>query len=236
MKLNCLRNKYRITPYLYGQSVFAVLLNRYTGQNKFGVSYLVAIKEGADFIYGANINTNIIPYDFNKVNNIIDLINQSKEFIKSLRYNGVIHSYLPISDIISVSNKDILNFAFIQTNLKEVAFEFKNIKSTINNTNIELSNVFEQEIRNEEINYRVRYKLDHINTMLLSEFIDCYKRLFIQILEELESLKDISKLHNFRNYDLLSYEQYSKIINIWNNTDIDYSSNKLIYELFEELS
>ncbi len=238
LKLNQLKKKYKITPYLYGQNIFAVLLNRYTGQSKFCINYPIAITEGKDFIYGGHINTNAIIYDFNKTNNIIDVVNQSQQFLKSLKCIDISHSYLPISDIVSVSNKTILNCAFIQTNLKYTVLEFGNIKVKVNNdTNIDLTNelLFEQEIRNEEINYRVRYKLSKINVGLLNDFIDCYKRLFIEILNELVGLEDTTQqLKHIKNYNLLSYRQYQQIINNWNDTDKAYPSDKTIQALFEE--
>ena len=85
LKLDRLKEKCKITPYLFSQSIFALLLYKYTGQNNFGISYPVAIKQGKDFLYGVNVNTNIIPYDFSQVNNILDLINQSKAFIQLLK-------------------------------------------------------------------------------------------------------------------------------------------------------
>jgi len=69
-KLNQLQNKYNLTSYLFGQVIYAILLNRYSGQNKFAISYTIPIKVGTELIYGSHSNNIIIPYDFEKIENI----------------------------------------------------------------------------------------------------------------------------------------------------------------------
>ena len=86
MMVNRLKKKHMITPYLYGQIIYAVLINRYTGQNKFCINYPVAIKEGRDLIYGAHVNTTIIPYDFGKINVKIVLIIASGKLCSPFLY------------------------------------------------------------------------------------------------------------------------------------------------------
>jgi hypothetical protein len=82
-----------LTPYSYGQCIFGLLLYKYTGQEGLAISYPVAIKEGIDFIYGAQVNTNLISYKFNRNLTIIELLNQSREFFKSLKHDGVNYGY-----------------------------------------------------------------------------------------------------------------------------------------------
>ncbi|MBN8523502.1 MAG: AMP-binding protein, partial [Rickettsiales bacterium] len=236
-KLNKLRLDYGISPYLYSKCIYAILLNKYTGQDRFCLCYAISIKEGENFIYGTQVNTNIIPYDFSKVSNILDIIEQSREFINSLKQGDVNHSYLPIFDILSVANKDIINLAFSQTNLKDKVFEFENIKINANNhTNIDLLSelFFEQEITNEQIKYRVRYRLDKINTTLLNEFVDCYQKLFVEILDELIEINDKNRLGCLRNYNILSNKQFEQTVRIWNQTYTKSTYNKTIQTLFKE--
>ncbi|MBN8523569.1 MAG: hypothetical protein J0M23_06950, partial [Rickettsiales bacterium] len=229
-------NYLAITPYMYGQLIYAFLLYKYTGQEKFCINFPVSINKGKDFIYGAQINTSIMVYDFNKVSNPIDILNQCKEFLSSIKTN-INHSYLPIYDIISVSHKDILNLQFIQTSLKDEVFKFNGIQATINReTSIDLTNIllFEHEIRNLKINYRVRYNSNNIDIKLLKEFIKCYKKLFIEVLSELLKSNTIKGLSSLKNYQILSNQQYQQIIYDWNATDKEYPRDKTIHALFEE--
>jgi len=231
-------NKLSLSPYLYGQSIYALLLHKYTQQNKFGLSYPISIKEGIGLVYGAHVNINVMPYNFAEVNDIYDIISQSKRFIKLLKQpSGISHGYLPIPSIISVSNKDLLNFSFVQTNFKDKLFKFKNVINNIrHSTNIDLLNelVFEHEIRDNIIKYRVKYRFNRISPILLKEFIKCYKRLFTNVLDEL-SVEDLNtKLRYIKTYNLLSNKKYRELINLLNNTSKDYDGDKTIHELFEE--
>mgnify|MGYP000098976600 FL=1 len=235
-KLNILKSKYRITPYIYGKVIYAILLYKYSSQEKFCISYPAAIAEGMDFIHGSQVNTNIFVFDFSKVNNILDVIEQAKEFIISLRMKDVRHNYLPIYEIVSASNSYLLAQEFAQTNLKNEALNFNGVKATINDSDISLSNNFivEHEILNEKINYLIRYKIDKIDAELINEFISCYKRIYLEILNELINVEGEVPLNYIENYNLLSQEQYKKIINTWNSTEQDYPSEMTIHQMFQE--
>jgi len=234
-KLNKIRDTYSLSPYLYGQIIYAILINKYTGQDKFCLSYPISISEGKEFFYGASINTNFIPYNFNKINNIIDIIYQVKEFVDSLDRNGQKHNYLPVAQILEVSDKSILGCIFSQTNFSQQTFKFLNSKATVNNTNVNLHHdfSFEQEIRKGKVCYRVKYKDNKIDTYLLDEFIKAYKKLFIDLLENIANVQDNAELIELENYNLLSKKQYEKIIHKWNKTQKKYPINITVQELFE---
>lgn len=237
-KLNLLKRKFLITPYLYSQAVCALLLHRYTGQYNFCVSYPIAIKQAAHFIYGAHINTNFIPYNFHELSNVLDIITSLKKFTHTLKQGNFNHGYLPISDIIFNADRNILNFSFIQTNLKDTAIEFDGIKVHINNeTNIDLSNdlLFEQEVKEGEVKYRVKYKSQIIDTVLLNEFINSYKSLFISILDELILLDEENKLCSIKDYNLLSLNQFSAIKN-WSSGKKEDLSNDKLHSLLENIA
>ena len=236
-KLNHLRKKYLFTPYIYGLSIHAFLLYRYTRQEKFGISYPIGIKEKVSFINGAHININIIPYDFSKINNILDIIEQTTQFFKSIKNQEVNHSYLPIYNIIQDSHSGILECVFAQTNLKATTFNFNDVKITIDNSsNVDLVNelAFEQEVNDKNINFKVKYKFKTINPLLLNNFVNCYQQLFIEILEELLEVNDKKYLTSINNYKLLSQEQYQQIVYEWNRTEKEYPRDKTIHQLFEE--
>ena len=236
-KLKQLIGKQLTTPYLYSQNIFALLLYRYTGQKKFCITYPIAIREATNFLYGSNINTNIIPYDFSKINNFLDIINQTTRFFEDLNNGSINYSRLPIYDIMS-GDKNAFNYIFAQQNLRYKVFEFNDVKAIINHgTNINIPNqglIFEQDIQNNTLLYRVRYNLKKFDTCLLNDFVVLYQRLFEEVLDELISIKDVNKLKHINQYNLLQPEQYQKIIIDWNNTDKSFPSDKTISQLFEE--
>ncbi|MDQ5920713.1 MAG: hypothetical protein QG673_769 [Pseudomonadota bacterium] len=243
---NFVSKKHKITPYLLGQIIFAYLLYRYTGQKKFGISYPTAIMEGRDFIYGAQINTSIIAYDFEHIVCLGDIAQQIKFFIAEVKNHKTFdYRYCPISEIIDGDNKGLLDIAFIQTNLKDTQFKFAHIESAkINNqlhTDLNNKLIFEQEIKNHKINFKVKYDSTAIDDNLLISFINCYKKLYQEILEDeynnlsyntynnttynntLYSITPHKQPHNqqpntLNDYSIISADDYHKIIYEWNNS------------------
>ena len=236
-KLSQLKRKIAITEFLFSHSVFACLIYKYSGQKKFCISYPVAIKEGMDFIYGAQVNTNLIVYDFDKIINIYDIISQTKSFFKLLKERDINHHFLPIIDIISAANKNILNVAFNQTKLKDQVFDFGIENTAINyDTNINLTNdlLFAQEIRDGELNFRVKYKSAKINRDSLNEFTESYKKLFMEILDELLEKQDFVFFNKIEDYTILSSKRYNQIVYEWNKTEAEYPEDRTIQNVFEE--
>lgn len=234
--LKKIKDKYDVSPYLYGQVIYAMLINRYTGQDKFCLSYPISISEGKQLLYGACVNTNFFPYDFNKIKNIEDIFNQSKKFIETLDRNGLKHSYLPVSQILSVSDISLLECMFSQTNLAYKTFKFGAAKATVNNTNINLHYdlSFEQEIADEYLYYRIKYKKNKIDKEILQEFISAYKCLFLDVLKKATDPKDGVKYIDVKSYNLLTSRKHQKIAYEWNKTQKEYSTNKVVHGLFEE--
>jgi len=236
IKFSHIKHKYVITPYIYSLCIFALLVNRYTSQQQLAISYATAIKEGIPFIYGAQVNTNFIPYRFDQVTTIVDLFNQSKEFFKSLKQDNVNHGYYPVTDIISESNKSLLNLYFIQPNFKDTMFTFAGItKVTMaNEFNLDAVDplVFEQALGDKnKLSYRVRFDKRVIDEELLNNFVSSFKRLFLAILDDLANDHDSTALSS---YDILDRKQYQQLIDDFNQTKSSYPQDKSLAQLFAE--
>ena len=107
-----------------------MLLHRLSGQNNIPVSFPIAIKEGKDFIYGAQLNSNIINHCFEKKSTVIDAIKQSAGFFNELRQKDIDHSHYPITNIAKKNNKYLLDVCFAQTSLRETGYNFEGITKT----------------------------------------------------------------------------------------------------------
>jgi amino acid adenylation domain-containing protein/thioester reductase-like protein len=236
-KLSKIKHQYAITPYVYGQCIFAMLLHKYTGQEKLIINFPIAIREGRDFIYGAQLNTNLIPYRFTSATTPLDLLKQGREFFKSLKHGKTNHSYYPIADIIQEGGKDLLGAVFAQTSFRDVPFTFEGI------TKVEIISellvdsvakdalVFEQEQKRQEFHCRVRYNKNFIDMELVNNFVNSYKKLFNEVLKDLANGKDSKPISS---YQLLTKKQIKEIVYKYNQTDKPYPQNKTINELFEE--
>ena len=237
-KLNQIKLKYGITPYVYGQCIFALLLHRYAGQDKIAISYPIAIKEGLDFIYGSQLNTNIITYQFNQTTTIIDLFNQNKEFFSLTMRSDIKYGYYPIANIIhDCASKQLLNTCFNQAFFIEHPFEFDKIITKKIFTELSTDGIakdtllFEHNIRNKQLSYRVRYDKTTIDGSLLSSFVVSYQRLYFEILNDLLA-ENNNKLVSA--YNILDQKQYQQVMYEFNKTDKDYPHDKTIHQLFEE--
>lgn len=223
IKLNKLKKQYVVTPYLYGQNIYAILINLFTGQDKFCINYSISIPESFDFIYGAQINTTLIPYDFSKIQDVVDVIQYAKNFHYLVKQGETKHSNMPIDDVLLLKNENLLTLAFDQAFVRIASIEFENIKSTLNyEINIDLWGKlwFGQELYKNEIVYSVLYNLDHINILSLNIFINSYKLLFVYVLDKLVELDDQKTLKLSELEDILfsNEEIKNSIILARNNT------------------
>ena len=198
-KLNQIKHIYSITPYIYSQCILAMLLYKYTGQAELAINYPIAITEGIDFIYGAQLNINLVPYKFYNGITVTNLLDQSKNFFRLTKQKDIKHRYYPISELFSLLKTDgsisngILNVSFVQTSFKDEIFTFNGIIKTEALSIFNLDAVtkeallLEQEIklRNGKLNYRFRYDNRSFNRALVNNFVTNYKRLFLEILEDL---------------------------------------------------
>ncbi|MFO0319242.1 MAG: amino acid adenylation domain-containing protein, partial [Neisseriaceae bacterium] len=230
------QNKYGISAFAYGQIVFAILLNRYTSQTKFGICYPIKIKEFSGLNFGAGINTAVIPYFIENNTKVLDLIYQYKDFVNDLKSDNCFnYGYYPVNEFVRNLNKGLLNISFSQTNLKNKIFNFERVDviKVNNDFNIDLTNkfLFEQELQNNSLNYRVKYSSLEIDEIILSYFINHFKKIFIDILFDLSQGNDSNLVID---YQLLSTNEYNKLVYEWNNTAKPYPTNKTICELFEE--
>lgn len=226
--------KFGITPYIYSQCIFALLFYRYTSQKKLAISYPIAIKGGLPFICGAQINTNLSVYEFNHSTIILDLFNQIKDFFKSIKTIGAKCSYYPIYSIIANANKDLLNVVFAETNLKDTRFNFIDAKTLNINSdfNIDLPTklIFEQEVSGKALNFRVRYNILETDETILQNFINNYKQIFTNTLNDL--VNNSNQLVN--QYQILDAKEYQKIVYDWNQPTHECLINKTIHQFFEE--
>ncbi|MCC2624255.1 MAG: putative Phenylalanine racemase (ATP-hydrolyzing) [Burkholderiales bacterium] len=233
-KLTVLKRKYLVTPYFYSQSIFAVLIYLHSHQKNFIIGYPIAIKEGIDFIHGAQVNTCLMPYNFSNNITIIDIFKQSRQFIKSLKQDKLNYNYYPISSIVNESNKFLLNTVFNQANFRHQAFNFEGLKDVqvLDNFNIYLNGylLFEQELKDNNLYFQVRYDKNIIDQVLLENFIKNYQKLFIEILTDLNEGTDNKQIHE---YSVISNEEYYKIAKKLSYCSGNVPPSNTIQQLFE---
>ena len=233
-KVRSLKYNYKITPYIFGQLVLAVLLHKITGQKNIGIPYPIAMLEGKELMYGAHVNTLIIDYRFDEGATAHSLINYALAFFKELKTTKA--KYLPIYEIIKYAdNTNIMDIGFAQTFPRDLSINFASTitKKVHHKFQIDLTNtlLFEQELHENKLNYRIRYYNDVLDDQLLENFISLYKKVFNDILNDLinnEGQKTIL------SYSLLTEDEELKLVKKWNNNRKVLSDRDTIVELFED--
>lgn len=227
--------QYKITPYVYSQCIFAILLNRYTGQEKFAISYPISVINNINFMCGARVNTNFMIYKISKDTTILDLFNQTNTFITALKKSKAAYSYYPVNKIMNTAKSALLDVMFAKTNLRNMGFDFTNAPTLkINNEfslDIPTKVVFAYEFGEQSIHYSVRCNSPKVEMEILQNFVIHYRKLFIDILGELTN-NSVNRLVS--EYPILLPEEYKRIVYDWNKTEQDYPHNKTIHQLFEE--
>lgn len=232
-KIRHVAKKNATTPYLLSMSVLAILLHRHTHQKEFGLSMSVAIPEGAEFIYGAQVSTCIFSYQFDHATTLAEVIKQTKDYFKLIKSEN--HYYYPFQKISkAVIHKDLMDVGFTQRNVNNDLFHFQGtFNEKVNSSlHIDLAQkfLFLQDIKDNLIHYRVMYQKHCIDSEIFLNFINTYKRLFVEMLDDLSNNKEAMPVST---YSLVDDTQRDLITHEWNNTESPYP-NKTLHQLFEE--
>lgn len=225
---------YRLTPYLFGQLVLAILMHKVSGNPDIGINYPIAMMEGKELPYGAHVNTLIIDYRFKADTSLNDLITNILSFFNEQKSSKA--KYLPINEISNyAADKSVLDVGFAQTFLRDhpILLEGVTLEKVNHQFHIDLVNklLFEQEQYDNHLNYRVRYDDHVLDSELIGGFISMYIKLFHEVLADLNNgLAD----KEVENYELLAQEDRNKIVHDWNNTHISYPKDETLPGLFEK--
>ena len=227
-QLEILRRKYRVTPYIFGQSVFALLVFARTGCRKFCVTYSTSVPECYNPIYGSQINTSATPYNFQKIITIEDLILKPRDFFRSMKRKNVKFRNYPISELTKIVGHDIFNINFDQAFVRVHDVDFKNIETTLNHEiNIDTFDSVRlwigQEEKNDKINFSILYGIYHVDRNKLDLFLDQYKNLYTTILNFLLTDKynevEIDTVISGVMKDLVTCSSLSEVDDLLVNSD-----------------
>ncbi len=211
--------------------VWGVLIARYTGNNTAHIGYPVGIRQGARFIYGAHINTLVLPVCIQEKSNFLSLLTEQESLQLRMRINeDCKHSDLPTEYIIQCAGVQDLNVRFAQTNLNDKCFEFSELQVQINRfSNVDISGselLLEYQKEGDHYNFRLRYRTDLFPESWIKQIEKHYIHLLFRLLQHPN--KPINTLH------LLTHKEYQQIVLYWNRTDKAYPDDKTVYQLFEE--
>lgn len=219
------------TLFRYLVGCYGYILSCYTNSNNIHISYPIKIKEANHLMYGAMINTSVLPLQFVEEDTLITILDKINSHIKNFQSNKKCnYSYLPISEIINNSPIKKLNISFAQTNFKDKTFEFNGCqvisKNRFNISIVGNDLLLEYQKSENAINFRCRYKRNLFDHEFIKQFCKHYQSLVVSLIQQPN--KDL-RIHN-----ILLREEQQKILYEWNANSEFYPSDKTVYELFAE--
>ncbi|WP_150468139.1 non-ribosomal peptide synthetase [Francisella sp. SYW-9] len=210
-------------------SGFFILLHKYTSQKDIVIGTPVAGRDHSQLhdLIGFFANSIVL-------REIIDPEQTSKDLIKQVQNNlAKVQKYqnIPLEKLIAELNVQqdqskhpifqvmfgLQSFAPIENNLFKVTTPEYNISKF----DIE----FFVNDSNEEFLLEVRYATSLFKRETIEAFSQHYRLILKQLLD---------KNRKLLNYNILSPEEYQKIVYDWNQTVVDYPNNKTFHKLFEE--
>jgi hypothetical protein len=160
-----------------------------TGQEEVVFSFPSVITEGASLMYGSQANTLLINFSFTKETTLIDLIKQAESYFANLESSGA--KYLPVGDLVKKFDvRESLEIAFVQSNLRYSKNQISGVITEVSGAHhdndslyvdLNATLMFEQEERDNLLYFRVRYKNQVLDKVLVENFSKTYQGLFVEM-------------------------------------------------------
>jgi amino acid adenylation domain-containing protein/non-ribosomal peptide synthase protein (TIGR01720 family) len=235
-KIRELLNERDITLNMLLLSAYATMLNKLSNQEDIIIGSPIAGRNHPDLenIIGFFVNMIALRLDFSQDISASELIKQVKQVCLDA-YSNQEYPFNRIIDIINptrdTSRSPIFNTMFVLQNASETVTEarvgnllFKDITKDLGIAKFDLTlYAFEA---SDSIDYFFEYNTDLFNTETVQRFAGYFSNILRQIV--LETEKPLS------SYEVMGKEEEKLVIEVFNNTDIDYPNEKCVYQFFEE--
>ncbi len=224
--VNC-ANKLGVSLFDLLLGSFLLLLNKFTGQSNLAIKTNVDERLYAPkfaHTLGCFINNLFLGTTIEEDNPLKDLFIKTRE-----NKEDGISNLISYEDMLDKFREKVIGLSTIHFNVEPEELEInKNQQSQLYTHSGEVKNnlYFELDIKNNNILGRVEYKTQLFSSYFIKKLIACYKN----IIENIVTLLDTP----IREINLLSKEEYAKVIYEFNKTEKPFSSEKTITQLFEE--
>ena len=208
---------------------WGVLISKYCASDSSYINYPVKIKTDGQMLFGAEINANIAKISYEKGDTFKDIVSKYQQMLAILVNDTNKHTYLPIADIVKASHISRLNVGFAQTNLRKLAFDFRNCQAqSITNHYVDIAGhdiLLEYQRIDSAYCFRLKYKSALFSDQQMDAAIAHYKKFLSNLWQcPNKPICDIS---------LLDTHEYNKLVRQWNQTEKAYPKDKTLHQLFE---
>jgi amino acid adenylation domain-containing protein/non-ribosomal peptide synthase protein (TIGR01720 family) len=237
-KIRILLNECDITLNMLLLSAYATMLNRLSNQEDIIVGSPIAGRNHPDLenIIGFFVNMIALRLDFSQDISASELLKHVKQVCldaysnQEYPFNRIIDIINPIRD---TSRSPIFNTMFVLQNASETVTEakvgdmlFKDITKDMGISKFDLTlYAFEAA---DSIDYFFEYNTDLFNGDTIERFASHFSNILRQMV--LETEKPLS------SYRIMGMEEEKLVIEVYNDTDINYPNEKCVFQFFEEQS
>lgn len=217
----------RINPFLVFINIWGILVAKYCSSNRSSITYPVGIRKGMDLIYGAHINSSILPIEIDEGTSFKSLYEKTLNFMNSTRLNGKLRATdLPTHQIFKALNINGLNVSFAQTNLVNSVYTFKDCNCTANHQNDLNIGSAALSLRYEETSLEFNFRLNYLSSLSMEESVEHFRNLMHKVFKNPNT--PINQL------EWISEKEKESFIS-WNNRNDFYPKDKNLISIIEEL-
>lgn len=224
-----LARELNVSPYMLLISVLFILLYKYTGQNDIlvGSPFANRFNEEMQNIMGMFVNNIVINSYIDSSVSFKEFLNMQKEQITNDLDNGIYPYDLLVKklNIPSYTNLFDVMFTYQNTEKNNILINNTTGKILYADTNIAKFNL-SFEINPNDYSFTIEYKTDLFKRNTIEGFYNHY----INLLREIQNNPDIT----IKDISVFSKTEKEQLLYGFNDTKMDYSSDKTISELFEK--
>ncbi len=234
-KLKKLARSYKVTPFILISAIYGIVVSKFSNQNEFLLTYPVDMRpNNFKDVVGCFVNNVPLRINIKDLSLLSELLRNIRDQRKATKeYQG--YSMTHIVNDQRVIRGDLpenyLNVSVAQTNLNTLNLKLGELE--VESLNISWSDESIDELGllyDEYLSNQLRFKLYCNKNLFFDNFIYQFKEGFTNLLNNVLEREDL----DIKRYSLLFGSEYQTIVYDWNHTDVDYPSDKTIYELFED--
>ncbi len=227
-------NQLNITPYMFLLSIYYILLSKYTSQDDIIVGTPVIGRSQKEISNILGMFVNSLPIRVNIDNNLT--FKEFSKVVKDICTKAFNYQNYPFDILVNdlnikrdTSRNPIFDTMFIYQSEGYPNISFQNINSEYFIPNNKVAK-FDLSLEIIPINNEYTCRFEYCTKLFNTDFIKRFASHYINILNTIISNTET----NISDIDMISEAEKEQILYSFNNTKVDYPSDKTIMELFEE--
>ena len=233
-KLNDYCKSHKISLYNFFMSIYAIYISKISGQEQFVIGTPILNRTNFKEKHTSGMFINVAPFKVNLNNSknfntfVKNIATDSLNMLKHQKY-----SYQCLLEDLRAKNKNIPNlynilFSYQISNTQENSCDINyETDWTFNNC---CSNDIDIHIFDLNNTGSLNIAYDYKTSLYTKQDIENIHQRILHIIRQIISKEDIS----IDEIELVTPHEKNKILNVFNNTKVDYPKNKSITQLFEE--